>query len=76
MIRRCPAPLTAMVAALALGFGLQPISDAGRPDGDGRLYLDDHHRPAGTDRSCSRYCLWRYWHGHQWISHGGSVEYK
>ena len=26
MIRRCPAPLTALVAALVLGFGSQPIS--------------------------------------------------
>ena len=26
MIRRCPAPLTAMVAALAFGLGSQPIS--------------------------------------------------
>ena len=26
MIRRCPAPLTAMVAALVFGLGLQPVS--------------------------------------------------
>ena len=26
MIRRCPAPLTALVAALVFGLGLQPVS--------------------------------------------------
>ena len=60
MIRRCPAPLTALVAALVFGLGSQPISDAGRPGRDGRLFLDVPQRSSRSEWSHSQFRLDEY----------------